>query len=58
MSMNIFGINEFAARFPNALCGVITLLVLYKTGKELNDQKFGLTWAFVYASTLVASLVF
>jgi 4-amino-4-deoxy-L-arabinose transferase-like glycosyltransferase len=52
MSMNVFGINEFAARFPNALCGVITLLVLYKTGKELNDQKFALTWVFVYASTL------
>lgn len=58
MSMNVFGINEFAARFPNALCGVITLLVLYKTGKELNDQKFGLTWAFVYASTLLPHLFF
>lgn len=58
MSMNVFGINEFAARFPNAICGVITLLVLYKTGKELNDQKFGLTWAFVYASTLLPHLFF
>lgn len=58
MSMNLFGINEFAARFPNALCGVITLMVLYKTGKELNDQKFGLTWAFVYASTLLPHLFF
>ena len=58
MSMNVFGINEFAARFPNALCGVLTLLVLYKTGKELNDRKFGLTWAFVYASTLLPHLFF
>ena len=58
MSMNMFGVNEFAARFPNALCGVITLMVLYKTGKELNDQKFGLTWAFVYASTLLPHLFF
>ncbi len=58
LSMNIFGINEFAARFPNALCGVVTLLVLYKTGKELNDQKFGLTWVFVYASTILAHLFF
>lgn len=58
ISMNLFGINEFSARFPNALCGVITLLVLYKTGKELNDQKFGLTWAFVYASTLLPHLFF
>jgi 4-amino-4-deoxy-L-arabinose transferase-like glycosyltransferase len=58
MCMNVFGVSEFAARLPNALCGVITLLVLYKTGKELNDKKFGLTWSFVYASTLLPHLFF
>lgn len=58
MSMNVFGINEFAARFPNAICGVVTLLVLYKTGKELNDRKFALTWVFVYAATLLPHLFF
>lgn len=58
MSMNLFGVNEFAARFPNALCGVVTLLVLYRTGKVLNDGKFGLTWAFVYACTLLPHLFF
>ncbi len=58
LSMNVFGVNEFAARFPNALCGVITLLVLYKTGKELNDRKFALTWVLVYASTLLPHLFF
>lgn len=36
MSMNVFGVNEFSARFPNAICGVITLMILYKTGKEFN----------------------
>jgi 4-amino-4-deoxy-L-arabinose transferase-like glycosyltransferase len=58
ISMNLFGVNEFAARFPNALCGVVTLLVLYRTGKVLNDGKFGLTWAFVYACTLLPHLFF
>ncbi|MES2514767.1 MAG: glycosyltransferase family 39 protein [Bacteroidota bacterium] len=58
MSMAVFGVNEFAARFPNALCGVFTLLILYKTGKELNDRKFGLIWTFVYASTLLPHLFF
>jgi len=58
LSMNVFGVNEFAARFPNALCGVVTLMVLYRTGKELNNQKFGLTWAFVYACTLLPHLFF
>src|SRR3954471_8451196 len=28
ISMNVFGVNEFAARFPNALCGAITLVVI------------------------------
>jgi hypothetical protein len=58
ISMNVFGVNEFAARFPNALCGVITLMVLYKTGKEINDRKFALTWVFVYASTLLPHVFF
>lgn len=58
MSMNVFGINEFAARFPNALCGVVTLLVLYITGKKLNDHRFGLLWSFIYACTILPHLFF
>jgi 4-amino-4-deoxy-L-arabinose transferase-like glycosyltransferase len=58
LSMNLFGINEFAARFPNALCGVITLLILYRVGKISNDVKFGMTWVFVYAATLLPHLFF
>ncbi len=58
LSMNVFGVSEFSARFPNALCGVITLVVLYRFGKSLNDYKFGLTWAFVFASTLLPHLFF
>src|SRR3970040_833103 len=27
LSMNLFGINEFSARLPNAICGIITLPV-------------------------------
>lgn len=57
-SMKAFGINEFSARLPNAICGVITLLVLYRVGKTVNDSKFGLTWVFVYASTLLPHLFF
>jgi 4-amino-4-deoxy-L-arabinose transferase-like glycosyltransferase len=28
-SMQLFGITEFAARFPNAICSAITLVFLY-----------------------------
>lgn len=58
ISMSLFGINEFAARLPNAICGVMTLLVLYKSGKTLNGQRFGLIWAFVYACTILPHVFF
>lgn len=58
ISMSIFGINEFAARLPDALCGIVTLLCLYHCGKKLNDARFGLAWVFVYASTLLPHLYF
>jgi len=38
LSMKAFGINEFAARFPNAVIGIFTLLTLYFTGKRLYDE--------------------
>src|SRR3954468_10540633 len=29
LSMKIFGVNEFAARFPDAICGILTLNIIY-----------------------------
>lgn len=58
VSMKLFGINEFAARFPNAVCGVLTLLVLFRAGKQLFGEKFGLLWALVYAGTFLTFLYF
>ena len=37
LSMKLFGINEFAARFPNAVCGIITLIILFNIGRILHD---------------------
>jgi 4-amino-4-deoxy-L-arabinose transferase-like glycosyltransferase len=58
LSMKAFGINEFAARFPNAICGVITLLVLSQVGKRLHSARFGYWWAFVYAASILPQLYF
>ena len=33
LSMKVFGINEFAARFPNAICGIASLLLIFNIGK-------------------------
>lgn len=54
----IFGVNEFAARLPNAITGIITLLILFNIGKKLFSQKFGLIWALVYAGSLLPSIYF
>lgn len=58
LSMKIFGVNEFAARFPNAVGGIITLVVLYSIGKKLYNARFGLLWTLVYAGSLLPHLYF
>ena len=58
LSMKAFGINEFAARFPNAVCGVITLLVLFHIGRKLRNNYFGLTWALVYTCSILPFFYF
>lgn len=58
LSMKIFGINEFAARFPNAVIGVLTLLVLYFTGNQVKDHRFGVLWSILYAVSILPFLYF
>jgi len=58
LSMKLFGINEFAARFPNAVIGILSLLLLYFIGKRLFDEKFGLIWALVYLGSFLPHLYF
>lgn len=57
-SMNIFGINEFAARFPNAICGIITLLVIYNIGTNIYDRKFGRLWVLSYVGSFLPHFYF
>jgi hypothetical protein len=58
LSMKMFGINEFAARFPNAICGIVTLLVIYNIGRKLYKERFGLIWAISYACSLLPFFYF
>lgn len=51
LSMKIFGVNEMAARLPNAIAGIITLLVLYNVGRKSEDERFGILWAVLYAAS-------
>ncbi len=58
LSMKIFGINEFAARFPNAICGIVTLLYLYTTGRRMIDRSFGFLWILVYTGSVLPFFYF
>ncbi len=57
-SMKIFGINEFAARFVNAVTGIITLLVVYSIGRKRFNSQFGLLWALVFTSSFLPHVFF
>ncbi len=56
LSMKIFGFNEFAARFPNAICGILTLVILYKIGERLYNRFFGFFWALIYFGSILPNL--
>jgi len=58
ISMKLFGINEFAARFPNAISGILTLLFLFEVGRRQFGFRFGWMWALVYASSFLPFFYF
>lgn len=51
-SMKMFGENEFAARLPSALCGVLTVLLVYHLGRRLFDRRAGFLGAVILGSSL------
>lgn len=58
LSMKMFGINEFAARFPNAICGIITLLVIFNVGRKLKNIRFGVIWTLLYMCSILPFFFF
>lgn len=57
-SMAVFGINEFAARFPNAVCGIITLCLLFHIGKKSSGVRLAWLWVLFMAGSFTPSLYF
>ena len=50
LSMQIFGVNEFASRFPNVLIGIASILSLNYIGKKEISNQFGFIWALALIS--------
>ncbi len=57
-SMHIFGVNEFAARLPNAVIGAVSLLMMFLIGRKFFDEKFGLLWMLAYAGSFLPHFYF
>ncbi|PKP17638.1 MAG: glycosyl transferase [Bacteroidetes bacterium HGW-Bacteroidetes-21] len=58
LSMKAFGVNEFAARFPNAICGILSLLTMFEIGRKVYSIRFGIFWMLMYLSSLLPFFYF
>jgi len=58
IAMKTFGVNEFAARFVNAACGVATLAVVFTIGSRLFNAVFGLLWTLAFLGSFLPHLFF
>ena len=58
LSMNIFGVGEYAARFPNAIAGLLSLWFLYNIGFRLHGQRFARWWVLAYVGSTLPHLYF
>jgi len=47
--MRIFGMSEFALRFPSVIFGVGAIYLIYKLARELFNRKIGLLSSFILA---------
>ncbi len=58
LSMKAFGVNAFAARFPNAIAGIITLVMLFRIGATLVNSRFGVLWTLAFAGAMLPGFYF
>ena len=58
LSMKIFGIGSFAARFPNAVLSIISPIILFNVGSRLKNKTFGWIWSLIFLSGLLPNIYF
>jgi 4-amino-4-deoxy-L-arabinose transferase-like glycosyltransferase len=56
LSMHLFGVNEWAARLPNALVGTASLLSIYSIGMALHGRRFAWFWVLSFWGSLTPHL--
>jgi len=58
IAMHLFGVGEYAARFPDAVIGIATLLTIYYAGKRIVNEKMATWWVILYAATWLPHFYF
>jgi 4-amino-4-deoxy-L-arabinose transferase-like glycosyltransferase len=58
LSMHYFGVNEFAARLPNAICGIVTMLAVFNVGRNVFKSQLGILWALMFACSILPQIYF
>jgi 4-amino-4-deoxy-L-arabinose transferase-like glycosyltransferase len=58
LSMKVFGINAFAARFPNAVFGIMTLCLIYQKGRTYFKGHIAHWWVLCYLGAFTPHLYF
>jgi len=53
LGFKMFGINEFAARFWSAICGVLAALATYRLGRRMFGQRTALWAGLIMATSLL-----
>src|SRR6218665_85781 len=56
--MHLFGINEFAARLPNAIMGIVTLSTIFYIGKRVVSERMAWWWVLLYAGSWLPAFYF
>lgn len=58
LSMKLFGINEFAARFPNAMTGIVVLISLFYIGRKHFGERMAWLWAICFGLSIAPHFYF
>ncbi len=58
IAFKLFGVNEFAARLPNALIGIASLLFIYHVGRIFFSRNMGILWVLAYSGSFLPHFYF
>lgn len=58
LAMKLFGVGAYAARFPNAIAGIITMCSIYYAGKRIVNERMAGWWVLLYAASWLPHFYF